>query len=184
MRWLDWFMTEEGSTYGYFGEKGVTWKDADPGTTGSTDHQARIDTTLKVPANYAYTNNAVFPLPWWWDNAYRTSWVQPKDMLSPDGTGSEKFLYQMTLQNYVPYGAPKSMIIPPLYYDTANVSEMAVLRTNINTYVEEAIAKFIVGQMNIDTQWDQFQKELKNLGIDRYLQIIQETYNKSPFVKK
>jgi putative aldouronate transport system substrate-binding protein len=62
---------------------------------------------------------------------------------------------------------------------------MALLTTNINTYVEESIAKFIVGDLdpNRDADWNNFQSQLKNLGIDRYLQIIQNTYNTSAFAK-
>jgi putative aldouronate transport system substrate-binding protein len=50
--------------------------------------------------------------------------------------------------------------------------------------VEECIAKFITGHMNLETEWSRFQGELKNLGVDRYLEIIQTTYDQSSFVKK
>ena len=49
---------------------------------------------------------------------------------------------------------------------------------------KECIAKFIVGQMDIDTEWDAFQTELKNMNIDRYLEIIQTTSDASAFAGK
>jgi hypothetical protein len=51
--------------------------------------------------------------------------------------------------------------------------------------VEESIAKFIVGDLdpNKDADWNNFQTQLKNLNIDKYLQIIQKTYDASAFAK-
>ena len=63
------------------------------------------------------------------------------------------------------------------------ISEMAQLMTNINTYVEESIAKFIIGDLKIDSDWDKYLTELNKLGLPRYLEIIQTTYDNSPFKK-
>jgi putative aldouronate transport system substrate-binding protein len=60
---------------------------------------------------------------------------------------------------------------------------MATLMTNINTYVNESIARFIVGDMNIETEWDVFQRNLRNLGLQRYLEIIQTTYSNSSIAR-
>ena len=38
--------------------------------------------------------------------------------------------------------------------------------------------------MDIDAEWDAFQAELKNMNIDRYLEIIQTTYDASAFAGK
>jgi len=46
------------------------------------------------------------------------------------------------------------------------------------------MAKFIVGDLNVETDWNRYLTELKNLGVDRYLQIMQKTYDNSAFAKK
>jgi putative aldouronate transport system substrate-binding protein len=103
----------------------------------------------------------------------------------PDGRYTEAFLYQKTAQNYQPYGMPIENILPPLWYSDADISEIAMSRTNINTFVDESIAKFTVGDLNInsDADWNNFQAQLRSIGIDRYLQIIQRTYDSSAFAK-
>jgi hypothetical protein len=115
-----------------------------------------------------------------YSNLLAREWQQEPNMLAPDGSGSERFLYMKTLENYVPYGAPVEMLLPPLYYDEVDTTEVTTLQTNINTYVDESIARFVVGTMSVDRDWDMFQNNLKNLGLDRYLQITQSAYDRSP----
>ncbi|MDL2233125.1 hypothetical protein LJC63_06040 [Ruminococcaceae bacterium OttesenSCG-928-L11] len=115
--------------------------------------------------------------------AFRHGQQQPDDMMNPDGTGLEKHLYSLSVENYAPYAIDVNDIIPPLYYASEHVSEVAQLTTNINTYVEESIAKFIIGDLNVETDWDRYLNELNNLGLDRYLEIIQLSYDNSAFSK-
>jgi putative aldouronate transport system substrate-binding protein len=61
---------------------------------------------------------------------------------------------------------------------------MGMLTTNLNTYVEESIARFITGQMSLDTDWDRFQAQLRALGVDEYIKVIQDTYDRSPFARR
>jgi putative aldouronate transport system substrate-binding protein len=103
-----------------------------------------------------------------------------------DGRFNEAFLYQRTATNYQPYGMPEQNLVPPLWYSPEEISDIAMFRTNVNTYVDESIAKFTVGDLNInsDADWNNFQAQLRSIGIDRYLQIIQRTYDASAFAKK
>ena len=48
--------------------------------------------------------------------------------------------------------------------------EMSILQTDIHNYVEEIKAKLITGEMSFD-QWDEIQTKLKNMGLDRYIEI-------------
>jgi putative aldouronate transport system substrate-binding protein len=185
MRWLDDFYTDENFLASYYGQQGVVLFPADPGATGENGSPARFK-LVDLPIGHQYYGNMG------WGNGppgFITSdmrgWTQrPDDMLSPDGTGSERFLYTKTKENYSMYGAPIAMLLPPHYYSDADVSTIATLTTNINTYVEESIAKFINGSLNINTDWTRFQTELRNLGIDQYLSIIQRTYDASSYAKR
>ena len=58
-----------------------------------------------------------------------------------------------------------------------------MLKTTITDYVNEMLVAFVTGSKNIDTDWDAYMSQLKTLGVERYMQIIQETYNESPFAK-
>ncbi|GHV06625.1 hypothetical protein FACS189485_15460 [Spirochaetia bacterium] len=184
-RWLDWLVSDEGTMTLIFGEKGTSWTDADPGTTGPDGRPAVYKTLTMLPTHPLYNNfnwDQLFPN--FRTENFRLTQQTPENMRDPTGEGAERFLYIKTKENYAPYGEPLDMLFPPLYYATEDVSEIATLTTNINTYVEESIAKFIVGDLNINTDWNAFQTNLKNLGIDRYIEINQKTYDGSAFAKK
>ena len=183
-RWLDYFHTWEGTLMTQFGGKGIGWDDADPNGIGAGGTKATFKTYNLQPNDKWYNKNQWPFVPSFRRYSFWQGWQQSSDPLAPDGSGAEGYLYQITEKNYQPYGNP-SYAIPPLWYSPADASDMALLTTNINTYVEESIAKFIVGDMdpNKDSDWNSFQTQLKNLDIDRYLQIIQKTYNASAFNK-
>jgi putative aldouronate transport system substrate-binding protein len=54
---------------------------------------------------------------------------------------------------------------------TAEGDQMGKIKGPINTYVEENVVKFIKGQRSFD-DWDTFVKDIKNLGIQTYLDIL------------
>jgi putative aldouronate transport system substrate-binding protein len=195
LRWFDYFHTDEGARTSEFGLKGVTWDDPDPGSLGADGTAAAFKTLSTVWA----VDDPENPRNRWPGG---TSWGQMPPLYRPaahwgkwqgydwtqftDGKGVEAFLYQKTAENYQPYGMPEQNILPPLWYSADEISEISMLRTNINTFVDENIAKFTIGSSNInsDADWNTFQAQLRNIGIDRYLQIIQKTYDSSAFAKK
>jgi putative aldouronate transport system substrate-binding protein len=85
----------------------------------------------------------------------------------------EEFLYNAT-KLYEPF---KVRRFP---YATATIAdgdfpEFNDLRQLIHTYVAEATDRFIIGDMDIDRQWDQYLTQLKRIGLYRYLQILQDS---------
>jgi putative aldouronate transport system substrate-binding protein len=185
IRWLDWLVSNEGTMMLFLGEKEQGWTDADPGSTGP-DGRPAVYQTIPMSPDSPYYGNFTWDqyVPYYRSAEFRLTQQTPEDMRSPDGLGAERLLYMKTLENYAPYGMALENLIPPLYYQEEEISDVATLTTNINTYVQESLAKFVVGDMNIETDWGRFQNELNNLGIDRYLQIIQKTYDNSAFAKK
>jgi putative aldouronate transport system substrate-binding protein len=189
MRFLDFFhdVKEGAGKNAEMGIKGVGWTDADPNGVGLDGKAATFKQIRREPGDPLYRK----PVAWGqlWPNfrdASRWSGQQnPANIYEPDGSGVEGMLFQKTLQNYVPYGNI-ALVVPPLWYSIEDASEMSLLTTNINTYVEESIARFVVGDIdpNRAADWNNFQTQLKNLGIDRYLQIIQKTYDGSAFAQK
>jgi putative aldouronate transport system substrate-binding protein len=39
-------------------------------------------------------------------------------------------------------------------------------------------ARFITGDADIDTEWDDYLKELENMRLPRYLELMQQSYDK------
>ena len=185
MRWLDWFHTEEGNIVLRYGEKGTSWTDPDPGATGPDGTLAKFK-TISLPREHPYYGNMTWGARFPNNTSYqfRNLLETAPDARASDGSGLERFLEQMSRQNYEPFAQKVENLLPPLYYSGDNVLEMTTMIANINTYVEESIAKFVVGDINIDTGWASYLANLRNLGVDRYLQIIQSTYDSSAFFKR
>jgi putative aldouronate transport system substrate-binding protein len=185
LRYFDFYHTYEGSVITNFGGKGIAWDDADPGAVGAAGGPAVIK-SLTIPQDSPWYGKSAWGQKWsdfrnvdWWDK-----WQQ-NPPLSPDGSGGEAFITQETIRSYQPYGN-ESLVVPPLWYPAEDASQIPLLTTNINTYVEEAIAKFVVGDLdpNRQSDWDTFQAQLRSLGVANYLQIVQKNYDVSPFAKK
>jgi putative aldouronate transport system substrate-binding protein len=69
------------------------------------------------------------------------------------------------------------MIVPPLVFTEEQSSELADLKTTILNYVKESLARAVTGEIDIDTQWSGYLRELDNMGLDRFLEINQEAYD-------
>ena len=185
IRWLDWFMSDEGTMMLLWGPEDIGWEKPDEGSKGIDGTPAKFK-TIRLEQDHQYYNNLSWgqKFPNFYTSEMKNGLQQPDDMLAEDGSGLEAFLYKYSLEHYAPYGAPIEMLIPPLFYSETMISEQAMLATNINTYVEESIARFIIGDMNIETNWETYLNELNALGLARYLEIVQTTYNESSFASK
>ena len=68
--------------------------------------------------------------------------------------------------------------IPKIAYTEEEMREINDIRTTLKTYVKESKARFITGDLNLDTHWDTFQSELKKIGIDKFLEVSQVAYDR------
>lgn len=53
----------------------------------------------------------------------------------------------------------------------------ALLKININKYIEENIVQFVTGSKNVDKDWNHYLNGFQTLQIDRYLEIYQKAYD-------
>lgn len=87
-----------------------------------------------------------------------------------------KVLYNETKEKYADHFV--ECLVMAYSTDEATAQEIAETKAVLKTYLEEAIPKFVLGLWDIDNDWDKFQKELKNIGLESYLQTIQSAYSK------
>ncbi len=72
--------------------------------------------------------------------------------------------------------APK-VSVPKFFFNPDTSKRHNELQTEIKKRVDAATADFIVGNLNIEKDWDKFQSELKQMGIDEYISIMQKEYD-------
>ena len=87
-------------------------------------------------------------------------------------------LTQQTMNNGYMDNAVR-VVLPPLTYEVGDGKVIGPLRQQINQYVNESIAQFIVGDLDInsDADWKEYLDTLDRLELDKYLEIEQRTYD-------
>lgn len=178
MRLLDYFYSEEGAAYSYFGPvkgsedclglvDGYTIVD---GQINYGDAGAKYASPIEYQANhimffdYSLTNiaeKAAFEM------AGETYTVKP---LNPEDPGDWDYITVLEATEAY-HQAP----LPSVYPDPELSAEYGDLQTLIQSHVDTETAKFVVGQRPL-SEFADFQKELKDLGGDRYLEIAQGYY--------
>ncbi len=74
---------------------------------------------------------------------------------------------------YAQYNVPTEMMYPNVFFTEEEIEEISILQTDIDSYVLQKYAQWIVDG-GADAEWDAFQKQLKTMGVDRYIQIYQD----------
>jgi putative aldouronate transport system substrate-binding protein len=67
--------------------------------------------------------------------------------------------------------------MPQLYYETADLRTISTIATDLSSYENQCFAKFVTGEMNIDREYPAFVAQLKQMGADNMVSLIQKTYN-------
>ena len=68
-------------------------------------------------------------------------------------------------------------VVIKIVYTEEQIDEIADINTTINTYVLEAATRFVLGDLDIEKDWDAYLNELNAMGLERYLDVTQEAYD-------
>lgn len=174
-RLIDALYTDEFSIIIQNGQEGKSWRKAVSGELGLDGKPANI-TALATPKDDPYfNNNTLTGFPAISTNPISVSRNQnPK---APKGEGHEIVLYRAT-EKMEPYKVPMKNVIPNFYYLPEENQKVSSYKATINPYIEESIARFVIGDMNLDKDWNTYLKELDNLGLKDYLSAVQSGYDR------
>ncbi|WP_214627674.1 extracellular solute-binding protein [Paenibacillus agaridevorans] len=173
----DYMFTPEGQTNGGSGMKGIDWEDPAPGDTALGEGVAPMVKTIpgvegEAPRNAGWSGMAHFYMP----KEYRDSWVQGTDINDP--SNYERKLYEAT-KLYEGHEPKELFPFWSLWVDPADSDEIGMLQTNIRNYIEQNALQFVTGNKDLNKDWDAYVQGLKDLKLDRYLEILQKTYDAS-----
>ena len=175
-RFLDFMFSLEATLTNAFGLEGEDWRPGEPGELDLLGRPAKF-TTLGIysevgtEANYNRISNSPHYLPF---DLYM-SWAAPnRDIFDPGSGSYELRLYEAT-RKYEPFWPDET--VPPLFFEPEAAAEMAQLKTNIVSYVNQSTVRFITGDLDLESDWDGYVKGLENLGLARYLELYQTTYD-------
>ncbi len=157
IRFCDFLYTRQGFEYANYGVEGVTFNYDENGEPVSTD--------LLLHNENGYNYDSYKFADWCWRVGLYTN-LQSKEM-QPDPT-----IYDVS--DIWGEGYDAAWVIPTGITLTAEETEEYSSRySDIQTYVAESIPKFIMGELNLDSDWDSFVASVKTMGIEHCCEIYQ-----------
>lgn len=167
MKLLNFMWTPEGNTIADFGPQGKFWDKAKDGEKGLMSTQALFTVNWSQPNPFTWGWNQMGPFDQ--SEEWRNG-IVASPPFEKDGSGSEAFLQYYTQKDYV--GNQPNQVAPAqLWINPADAQKYAQLQTNINDYVKQWTAGFIVGNKSLDNDWDSYVSGVKKLGLDQYLSL-------------
>ena len=171
VRWLDNFYTETSALVSVQGTEGTHWRFAEPGEVGIHGGQALWARLHLLDAGQVDNVTFFQANPNFRDNNFRLGEVANRDIVE-----QETLLFDMTVIQE-PFRMSRDRIMPVVIFDEAQSAEISDLSVSLNAHVNESIARFIVGDLDIESDWDWFIRELDVMGLGRFLQLQQQALN-------
>jgi len=163
VRWVDYFYSDEGAKLFFMGIEGLTYQELPDGSLDFTDliynHPEGL-TMLEAVSRYIPYRNGAYPAIV--KEAYfKGSEGQPNAIAAAE-----------RLAPYYP-----EVVWAPFPFNEEENDIMATIGTDIDTYVKEMRAKFVVGQESLDN-WDNYVRTLQRMGLDIYMRAYQSAYQR------
>ena len=173
IKMLDYMFTVDGHLAGIFGIKDDDWREPVEGELAN--NQAVEPLYYDIHKDPDTPNNFWGAMAQYLDNvAIRDAQVQSPDIYSDDGY---EHRLQVATDLYNGHESPNLYPYWLIWPDPTVADEQALLKQNINDYINSNTLAFVTGSLNLDTDWDSYVEGLNNLGLARYLEISQAAYN-------
>ncbi|RCW47477.1 extracellular solute-binding protein [Paenibacillus prosopidis] len=174
LRLADFLMTEEATIRNEWGPENKWWRKGRPGEYDEHGRPAkyRLDPEFSSSsaANDVWAQMGLL----YRDRDLRESWAVSADPNS--FVDYEHRLYVETLRKYA--GKEPDEVYPDyIFMDTTASEEAARLMAPIDEYIRTNLVQFITGVKDTDADWDDYVDGLKQLKLDRYMEIHQNAYN-------
>ncbi|QHT59830.1 hypothetical protein GXP70_07625 [Paenibacillus lycopersici] len=170
---IDFIYTPEGTQMMNFGQEGKYWTKADDGVKGLGGEQALFITQSdKFYSSGAKQNEGWDQMgPIFQDIVWRNGFVKATSPFTAEGL--ESLLLLETMKNYAGH-QPQQVYPGAIYMDDAQNQKFALLKTNIEQYMKQWTAQFILGNKSVDKNWQEYLDGFKKLDLDGYLKIAQD----------
>ncbi|MBO4884417.1 MAG: hypothetical protein J5602_03800, partial [Clostridia bacterium] len=157
-----------------WGEPGVDWELAEEGSRGMYDE-------MGLPGYFTVLQSV-------WGVPQKSHWAGQffggvdydnlNSRFTWDGNeANNEYKNALAVAKQVDY-KPDEYIVK-IIYSVEEQEEWANTRAAIATYVKQCMAMFATGQMDIDSQWDEFQANIVALGSEDLLAMDQAAYDRT-----
>lgn len=161
IKWVDYFYGPEGTELGFFGKEGVTYEAKENGDKVYVD---KILNYPKGPQLGAYQ---------FMDNVYGGFYPynEPTEREKEIAYGRKPEEYTDAPLENLP-----EVILPTFMSTSEETLELSTITTDMNKYIEQARVQFVTGKWDVDEKWDEYLTQLKNIGLDKWVEIRQAQY--------
>lgn len=184
-KWGDWLLDTSGEVTlrGWYGPPASEvngqsyWDWPSPGATGMNGKPAIWKATgEEMIKNSAW---AMDGHPVYWAAEIRGGMEVPPDANRWKNAMGELLRFQETKNNYEPY-IPDEYWVDP-WFTTEELEDLSIASADISTIVEEYVARFITGDLDIysDADWNNYVNLFNKTGLDEWLEISQEAWDRT-----
>ncbi len=178
-RLIDYLATEEGSIRSAFGVEGKHWVRAEEGEYGLDGTQATITALPNDDTNVMWTQLAGLVR----DTRFTVMLTTNPDPYA-EGVkpldGRQIVMYKGSLE-HEKVRQPLESVLPSLYFTEDIAEDIALIKTTVMDYQNQALVRFVTGDLDIEADWDSYVSELNSIGLEEYLEMYQAAYDASSF---
>lgn len=97
--------------------------------------------------------------------------------VTPNAYNQEAALLGATVELCIPYAQYRT-VSPMVMFTESEVNEVSAVKTEIETFVEEATTKFITGELNLENDWDKYLENLETYRLSWLLEMYETAYDR------
>lgn len=167
MMFIDYGYTVEGSYTYCYGIPEVAWKYGEDGLPKYTDYVLNNDRGYNITeVSYILRLHEGFP-----HMRDSDAYSIPSNSVNP-----ECLAYRLQWQDD-PNCNSTDWCLPSLTLPNEDSLRRSEIMTEVDTYVNEMVLKYITGAESLDT-FENYQQELRNMGIEEAIELTQKSYDK------
>jgi putative aldouronate transport system substrate-binding protein len=169
----DLMVTRGASIFARCGEKDVDWREPGEGDVGMLEDLGYPATIVPIlefsePQNSHWRLTHCFVLELGLNDGQT---YNPDDILY-----SERWV-GYSLPHYINKAPAET--VEQIKYTTEENERIKENRSTLKSYVEESMARFITGDMDIERDWESYVNELNKIGLQEYINVSQVAYDRS-----
>lgn len=65
-----------------------------------------------------------------------------------------------------------------LVFTQEEIDQVSEIEASVRTYVDESMGRFILGDLDVEKDWDAYLAELEGMGLNQYLEVAQIAYDR------
>ena len=182
---LDFLGSPEASNVQSMGPEGLGWKFTTEGTSlaGGTPSYEKMN----IPEDYDWLGNG-YAKDYSGESGKHYRWASDAsigcgsarargELKIPDPDHDTEFYLQKAGELYQPYEPALETLVPNLVFEGPDAQIISEATLQIGGYVNQALVQFITGDLDIETQWEEYLTTLEKMNVQQYIDTYQKYYD-------